>query len=124
MTDAAAPLDRTNAAAEAALAALDAALDAWAGALERQVAAHHAAPAPARRRCAPRQGSRGAAGDQLAPNVERDGLRAYLREIAGTPLLTRERADDAARRLRALARAAEVGAPAPDSTERRALAAL
>ena len=43
MTDTASPLDRTNAAAEAALAALDTALDAWAGALEWQVAAHHAA---------------------------------------------------------------------------------
>lgn len=43
MAEIAAPLDRTNAAAETALAALDAALDDWAGALERQVAAHHAA---------------------------------------------------------------------------------
>mgnify|MGYP001119062520 CR=1 FL=1 len=79
------------------------------------------------------RGSHRAAGDPPAPGGDRDGLRDYLRAIADTPLLTREReidlarrierADDAARRLRAPAQAAEAGAVSPDPATRRALAA-
>src|SRR5690348_1505345 len=73
-------------------------------------------------------------GDPPLRDLERDGLRAYLRAIAAIPLLTPEReidlarrielADDAARRLRVIARAGEAGAATPDPSEQRALAAL
>src|SRR4051794_20302254 len=87
-----------------------------------------------RQRRDPRRGSRAPADDPIAPGVERDGLRAYLRAIAGTPLLNRrqeidlarriELADDAGRRLRAIERAAGADKARPDDAERRALAAL
>ena len=76
MTDTeAAPLDRASAAAEGALAALDAALVAWADALERQVVAQQAA-------------------GEAEHDLELAEARARLdarRELAGEKLLASER---------------------------------